>query len=57
MLDRKYIVENLEAVQTNCARRGVTAQVERLVELELKRRELLKQSEELNRQEIGRAHV
>ena len=50
MLDRKYIVENLEAVQTNCARRGVTAQVERLVELELKRRELLKQSEELNRQ-------
>jgi seryl-tRNA synthetase len=50
MLDRKYIVENAEAVKQNCINRGVTAEVDRLVSLEAKRRELLNQSQELNRQ-------
>ena len=49
MLDRKFIVENAEAVAKNCELRGVTADVARLVELEGQRRELLQQTEELNR--------
>ena len=49
MLDRKFIVENAEAVAKNCELRGVTADVSRLVELEGQRRELLQQAEELNR--------
>ena len=43
MLDRKFIVENAEAVKQNCVNRGVEAEVDRLVELEAKRRELLKE--------------
>ncbi|MBI2481469.1 MAG: serine--tRNA ligase [Planctomycetia bacterium] len=50
MLDRKYIVENAAAVKQNCVNRGVEADVDRLVSLEAKRRELLNQSQELNRQ-------
>ncbi|MCA9145149.1 MAG: serine--tRNA ligase [Planctomycetaceae bacterium] len=50
MLDRKYIVENAEAVKQNCINRGVEADVDRLVALEAKRRDLLNQSQELNRQ-------
>ena len=49
MLDRKFIVENAEAVAKNCELRGVKADVARLVELEGQRRELLQQTEELNR--------
>ncbi len=49
MLDRKFIVENAEAVKRNCLARGVDANVERLVELETKRRDLLQQTQELNR--------
>jgi seryl-tRNA synthetase len=49
MLDRKYILDNAEAVAVNCQNRGVTAEVDRLVEMELRRRELLKEVEELNR--------
>ncbi|MEC9095472.1 MAG: serine--tRNA ligase, partial [Planctomycetota bacterium] len=50
MLDRKFIIENAEAVAKNCELRGVTADVVRLVALEGQRRELLQQTEELNRQ-------
>ncbi|MDA1054786.1 MAG: serine--tRNA ligase [Planctomycetota bacterium] len=50
MLDRKYIVENAAAVKQNCANRGVEADVDRLVALEAKRRDLLNQVQELNRQ-------
>ncbi|MFO0820760.1 MAG: serine--tRNA ligase [Pirellulales bacterium] len=50
MLDRKYIIDNADLVQTNCANRGVTADVARLVSLEKQRRERLTQVEELNRQ-------
>ena len=50
MLDRKFIVENAEQVRENCSNRGVQADVERLVELEAKRRALLQDVQELNRQ-------
>lgn len=49
MLDRKYIVENAELVKQNCLRRGVNADVDRLVELELLRRDKQREVEELNR--------
>jgi seryl-tRNA synthetase len=49
MLDRKFIVDNAELVKTNCTRRGVTADIGRLVELETRRRERLQEVQELNR--------
>ena len=49
MLDRKFIVENAELVQENCRRRGVDADVGRLVALETTRRERLVEVQELNR--------
>jgi len=50
MLDRKFILENAEAVKKNCADRGVQVDVDRFLELEKQRRELLPKIEELNRQ-------
>ena len=50
MLDRKFIVENAELIKTNCALRGVQADVDRLVALEQQRREVLHEVQELNRQ-------
>jgi seryl-tRNA synthetase len=50
MLDRKFIVDNAEAVKRNCANRGVAADIDRLVELEAQRRATLARVEELNRQ-------
>jgi seryl-tRNA synthetase len=50
MLDRKFIVENAELVQQNCVHRGVTADVDQLVELERQRRAKLQEVQELNRQ-------
>jgi len=49
MLDRKFIVENADLVKQNCARRGVPAHVDRLVELELLRRDKQRIVEDLNR--------
>ena len=49
MLDRKFIVENAALVQQNCERRGVPADIARLVELETKRREKLIEVQDLNR--------
>lgn len=48
MLDRKFIVENVDAVKTNCANRGVTAHVDQLVELESSRRVKMQRVQELN---------
>ena len=48
MLDRKYIIQNPEAVQENCARRGVRCDVMQLVELDRRRLEKLQQTQELN---------
>lgn len=50
MLDRRFIVDNADAVKKNCADRGVRADVDRLVELELLRRDKQKEVEQLNRQ-------
>jgi seryl-tRNA synthetase len=50
MLDRKYIVDHAELVTKNCAARGVTCDVDRLVQLEAQRREKLQEVETLNRQ-------
>ncbi len=49
MLDRKLILENVEAVKQNCANRGVRADLDRLVELEQQRRAKLTEVQELNR--------
>ena len=50
MLDRKFIVENLDAVKQNCANRNVSCEVDQLVDLETQRRDLMKKAEELNRE-------
>jgi seryl-tRNA synthetase len=50
MLDRKYILENTDAVKQNCVNRGAAADVDRLVELENQRRAKLREVQELNRQ-------
>ena len=49
MLDRKFIVENAAAVKENCRRRGVHANVDRLVELDGQRRDKQSEVDELNR--------
>jgi seryl-tRNA synthetase len=49
MLDRKFILENVTAIKQNCANRGITTEIDLLVDLETQRREKLKQVEELNR--------
>jgi len=49
MLDRKFILENVAAIKQNCANRGITADIDLLVDRETQRREKLKQVEELNR--------
>jgi seryl-tRNA synthetase len=55
MLDPKYIVANVEAVKRNCRDRNVApeivAEVDRLVELEGRRRALLQQVEEVRRRQ------
>ncbi len=50
MLARKYVIENAAEVKQNCVNRGVDVDIERLLELEEKRRRLGQQSQELNRQ-------
>ncbi|HET6881552.1 MAG TPA: serine--tRNA ligase [Pirellulales bacterium] len=49
MLDRKFIVDNAEAVKENCQRRGVKADVDRLVGLDAQRRDKQGEVDELNR--------
>ncbi|MBU6385724.1 MAG: serine--tRNA ligase [Planctomycetota bacterium] len=50
MLDRKYVVENAQAVKSNCEHRGVSADIDHIVALELQRRAKLAEAEDLNRQ-------
>ena len=50
MLDRKLILENIEAVKKNCQVRGANVDVDRLVQLETQRRAKLTEAQELNRQ-------
>jgi len=49
MLDRKFIVENAEAVKLNCENRGMKADVDRFVELETQRKAKQTEVETLNR--------
>ena len=49
MLDRKFIVENVELVKANCVNRNIKVDVDRLVELERQRREKDALVQELNR--------
>lgn len=49
MLDRKFIVDNVDAVLRNCKNRGVNPELKRFVDLELARREKLQEVEEFNR--------
>jgi seryl-tRNA synthetase len=49
MLDRKYIVDHADLVKANCENRGVKADVDLLVSLEVQRRERLAELQELNR--------
>ena len=49
MLDRRFIVDHRDAVLKNCADRGMTANVDRFVELDERCREMLNQVQELNR--------
>lgn len=61
MLDRKFILENLDAVKQNCANRNVQVDVDQLVELETARKLKLQEVQELNTQsnaaskQIGKA--
>ncbi|MHC4406557.1 MAG: serine--tRNA ligase, partial [Planctomycetota bacterium] len=50
MLDRKFIVENAQRVKENCRNRGIEVDVDRLVELEGRRKSLQVEIDELNRQ-------
>ncbi len=49
MLDRKFIVDNVELVKLNCKNRNATADVDRFVALETERRSLQSQLDETNR--------
>ncbi|HJN67379.1 MAG TPA: serine--tRNA ligase [Pirellulales bacterium] len=49
MLDRKFILENIDLIKTNCARRGVEVDLGQLVSLEEQRRQKQAETEELNR--------
>ncbi len=50
MLDRKFILNNAALVKQNCANRGANVDVDRFVEWEDKRKKLLAEVENLNRQ-------
>ena len=50
MLDRRFILDNIDLVQTNCDNRGVKADIARFAELETERRSLQQEVEELSRQ-------
>ena len=49
MLDRKFIVDNVELVKQNCKNRGAAADVDRFAELETQRRMFQTQLDEANR--------
>jgi len=49
MLDRKFIVDNADLVETNCRNRNAKADVRALVDQETRRRGLLAEVQELNR--------
>ncbi len=50
MLDRKFIIEHAVVVKENCANRNVACRVDEMVEMETRRRDLMKHVEDLNRE-------
>lgn len=50
MLDRKFILQNVDLVRDNCVRRGVPCDIDQIVELESQRMQRLQDAQELNRQ-------
>jgi seryl-tRNA synthetase len=50
MLDRKFIVDNADAVRLNCAHRGVSADIDRFLALEADRKDKQTEVERLNAQ-------
>ena len=50
MLDRKFVVENFELVKQNCVNRGVRVEIDRVVELEARRKACQTEVDQLNRQ-------
>ncbi|HVU85747.1 MAG TPA: serine--tRNA ligase [Pirellulales bacterium] len=50
MLDRKFIVDNVDLVKKNCALRGAKADIDQFLTLEAQRREKQTEVEQLNRQ-------
>ena len=59
MLDIKFIRENPEAVKEGCKKRGVECDINRILELDEKRRELLQRIEGLKTRQnkLGRENV
>jgi seryl-tRNA synthetase len=51
MLDAQFIRDNLEAVKTNCRNRAVTADVDRVVTLDDRRKDLLQQTQILQQRQ------
>ncbi len=49
MLDRRFVLDNLEAVRKNCDNRGISLDLDRFVALEEERRSLQQKLDELNR--------
>jgi seryl-tRNA synthetase len=50
MLDRKFVVENVDLIRQNCRRRGVQVDVDRFVELEAERKQRQLEVDQLHRQ-------
>ena len=50
MLDRKFILANIDAVKQNCQDRGVNCEVDKIVEMDESRKELDARVQDLNRQ-------
>lgn len=50
MLDRKFVVDNLELVRQNCLHRGARADLERFAQLDAERKSRQSQLDDLNRQ-------
>lgn len=57
MLDRRFVIENAALVKENCARRGVSADVDRVVALDAERKARQAELDELNRRanEVARS--
>src|SRR5262245_46466186 len=57
MLDLKFILQNADAVRTNCQNRGVVADVDRVVELANRRSQLVQNTEDLRKRRNDNAQA